>query len=114
MNQEIHKKIDVYAFAVMLFEIVSGESAWSGLSQEQIRSSVMDGQRPSLKEKIVKSTHPALIELLKQGWQPNPNDRPAFEQIKVRISENFSPEQRINDNTLSKSVTANTLHPLNK
>ena len=112
LNQEIHKKIDVFAFAVMLFEMISGESAWKGLSRDRISSAVINNERPILKEPTIKSTHPVLIEIVQQGWQPDPQDRPSFNEIQnliVRIVKNCYPNQNIDQNGSNTVLTYKTI-----
>ena len=107
LNQETHKKIDVYAFAITLFEMVSAESAWNGRNFEEICSAVINGERPALQENNIKSTHPILIEIIRQAWQQNPNDRPDFEEIKSMLIQNCNPDWNIT--SINVSITKSSI-----
>lgn len=73
------EKVDVYSFAMMLYEILTMKEPYLGMSQDQIVMGVIErGLRPEL------ASHygpPGLIDLIEQCWAENPVERPSFDQI---------------------------------
>ncbi len=72
---------DVYAFGIVLLEIVTGRPAWRGLTRDAIRNAVLEGKRPSIPSHVPASMS-ALIELC---WAENPSARPSFGQIAAAL-----------------------------
>ena len=82
-NKEEDKKIDVYAYGISFYEILSGEDAWPGLTFQEIRSRVLNGFRPKITNKLLDTfkDHVNLIELMSKCWDQNPILRPNFDYI---------------------------------
>ncbi|XP_071695955.1 serine/threonine-protein kinase STY17-like [Rutidosis leptorrhynchoides] len=71
-------KADVFSFAIVLWELLTGEVPYSYLTPLQAAVGVVQqGLRPT----IPKQTHPKLTELLESCWQQNPTMRPNFTEI---------------------------------
>ncbi|KAI7747313.1 hypothetical protein M8C21_013434 [Ambrosia artemisiifolia] len=71
-------KADVFSFAIVLWELLTGEVPYSYLTPLQAAVGVVQqGLRPT----IPKQTHPKLKELLECCWQHNPTLRPNFTEI---------------------------------
>ncbi|GJW04040.1 serine/threonine-protein kinase STY17-like protein, partial [Tanacetum coccineum] len=71
-------KADVFSFAIVLWELLTGEVPYSYLTPLQAAVGVVQqGLRPT----IPKQTHPKLTELLESCWQHNPTLRPNFTEI---------------------------------
>jgi len=68
-------KSDVFSFTVLLWEILSLEKPYDGLSSQEVLDSVSNrGNRPP-----VPATWPKSIQkLLKQGWAKKIDDRPSI------------------------------------
>ena len=83
---------DVYSFAMLMWELFTGEVPWSSLSGMQINrihlKTEMSGdpnpKRPSLSD-TSKDWHemaaPAISTLIEQCWQQNPAARPGFAEM---------------------------------
>lgn len=76
-------KADVYAFGVMMWEVLSHEKAWSEFRwTHQIFMAVTSGQRLSLKifpkDSIVPKGYQSLLE---KCWSQQPDDRPTFTTV---------------------------------
>ncbi|PXF43973.1 putative serine/threonine-protein kinase roco5 [Gracilariopsis chorda] len=83
------KASDVYAYALVLFELLSGMQSWSVERVQnvfQLSSFVRDGRRPNWgphKDHI----DPAYRQLVEDCWSPNPGDRPLVDDIVRRLEE---------------------------
>jgi TPR repeat protein len=76
---------DVFAFGLILFEILAGRSAFpESLTRWQIALMVaIEGARPEIPDSVLAPAR-ALIE---DCWADNPDDRPTFEDIVDRLAE---------------------------
>ncbi|XP_037492900.1 serine/threonine-protein kinase STY17 isoform X3 [Jatropha curcas] len=71
-------KADVFSFAIVLWELLTGELPYSYLTPLQAAVGVVQkGLRPT----IPKHAHPKLAELLERCWQHDPAQRPNFSEI---------------------------------
>ncbi|OHT13567.1 TKL family protein kinase [Tritrichomonas foetus] len=77
------EKVDVYSFAVMLYELLTLREPFFGMGQDQIVMGVIErGMRPEI------ASHygpPGLIDLIEQCWAENPAERPSFDQISYML-----------------------------
>lgn len=78
-NPYYDEKVDVYSFAIMLYEILAMKEPYLGMSQDMIVMGVIErGLRPEMPSHF---GPPALIDLIEQCWAENPAERPSFDQI---------------------------------
>ena len=84
---ESDKKIDVYAYAVTMFEVLTEKSAWFGLSLSEIQHNVINNLRPQFNEKS--QTNEFWTRLIGACWDPLPENRPPFEKIHLAIEKNW-------------------------
>jgi len=84
-NKPYNEKVDVFAFGVLLCELVSLEVPFGGFTPFDIRSKVTKGERPPLSR-----TCPRPIEkLIKECWHDEPKRRPSFAQVMCRSRTSF-------------------------
>lgn len=89
---EYTEKCDVFAFALIVYEIMSAHEAYEGLTEDfQIYEKISKIIRPE----IDKTVPPAYRELIVKCWSQNPDDRPTFSEIKnwLEIDESFLIDQ---------------------
>ncbi|KAJ3112418.1 hypothetical protein HDU96_004561 [Phlyctochytrium bullatum] len=98
---------DVYAYAMILFELADGGYPFSEIPQDVIPLRVQKGERPDLP-----SDTPVLIAtVIKQSWTGTPSQRPRFDELVVALKTNdvailrLSPEAVDAIQTLSQSPT---------
>ena len=76
------EKGDVYAYGMIVFEVLTGDTPWSGLNQMQIMMQVcIQKDRPKLD-----GGAPAdLVALMQRCWAHEPDARPTFAAIKAEL-----------------------------
>ena len=81
LNQPYNEKVDVYSFAMILWELISGEQVFSNMSKdEHMQEVVLGGQRPSLSP-ILARAPAGVARLLELCWHAKHQRRPDFASI---------------------------------
>lgn len=80
---EYTPKVDVYSFAVVLWEMISGQKPWTDMKFHwQIEENVVQGTRPN-----IPNTCPSGIRsLIEVCWNGEPNKRPDFSLILASLN----------------------------
>ncbi|KAL7608120.1 hypothetical protein Lser_V15G12926 [Lactuca serriola] len=73
-----NEKSDVYSFGVILWELVTMQQPWNGLSPAQVVGAVAFQNR---KLTIPINTPPSLTSLMESCWADDPAQRPTFKSI---------------------------------
>jgi len=76
--------IDIYAFGIILWELLERRSPWDGQTYTEIRKNVLNGERPKISEEVEYSQDKLvliMIQVLKKAWIHDPTQRPTFHQI---------------------------------
>ncbi|KAH3732426.1 protein kinase [Pelomyxa schiedti] len=82
-HENYSEKVDVFSFAIVMWEIFSHSEPYKGDNPYTIPGAVLSGQRPPILPEF-----PAAIKvLLNSCWQQNPEDRPSFSAILSSLSE---------------------------
>lgn len=76
-SQEYSKASDVYAFSLIVYEIITNLKPFENRNIFQIMMNVSKGDRPELNSTIPKSYK----DLIENCWSQNPEKRPTFDQI---------------------------------
>lgn len=74
------KASDIYALALVLWEIISEDYPFKGLDSVSIRNEVTKGRRPAVPMCI-----PTYKELIERGWAMEPNSRPSAKEMKDEV-----------------------------
>ena len=78
------EKVDVYSFGVMLWEMLTLQEPYAGMSQDRMVMAIIEnGLRPSL----VGCGPPRVVELIQRCWAEMPSDRPSFAQVTAALSQ---------------------------
>lgn len=78
------KSGDVYAFGIIVYEIMTNQIPYNGFNEVNIIFNVADGLRPKIEVPIPK----AYRNLIEKCWSQNPNDRPTFNDIVDELKKN--------------------------
>ncbi|OHT04010.1 TKL family protein kinase [Tritrichomonas foetus] len=71
-------KVDVYSYGMLLWEILTGNSPFSGKNSVQIAVAVLKKQE---RPKFPKKTPKELKDMISSCWAQNPSKRPTFDDI---------------------------------
>jgi serine/threonine protein kinase len=82
------KKSDVFAFGLILYEVLVGESVFPKNGNIlQIAEMHMQG----IRREIPKHVHPLVTKVIEQCWSKNQEDRPTFEEVLNLLHANWFP-----------------------
>src|SRR6185312_46526 len=85
MGKKYTEKADVYAFGIILWEILTRLEPYEDKEPMQIVVEVVnDNLRPTLPKQFMDSP---LVPLMKDCWHESPDHRPSFEKILERLLE---------------------------
>ncbi|RHY32467.1 hypothetical protein DYB32_002537 [Aphanomyces invadans] len=77
-NQKYTEKADVFSFGIVIWECVTGECPYDGMTQIQAALGVLNR---NLRPVVPKTCPPFLAQLMKACWARQPELRPSFLQI---------------------------------
>ena len=99
-NSEEDKKIDVYAYAITLYEIATRMDAWDGIKADDIQNQVIKGHRPEFNDlyRGLFSSVSGFTTMIEECWDEVPKNRPTFEEIELRLSR-LSRTRQVNEET---------------
>jgi len=73
------KAADVYSYAMVFFEVLTGEMPFENIEQHELPSSIRNGLRPTLPPDDYCPVHVSAV--IKKCWATRPEDRPQFHEI---------------------------------
>lgn len=76
-GKSYNEKVDVYAFGVMLNEMLARRIPYDGLTVVDIREKVLSGGRPD----VSLSCPRPLADIIKACWDQDPKKRPSFQKL---------------------------------
>ncbi|GLC53675.1 hypothetical protein PLESTB_000775200 [Pleodorina starrii] len=82
-NKAYNEKVDVYAFGVMLNELVAKEPPFAGMPLPEVRAAVLAGKRPE----VPLSCPRVITDIIKKCWAADSTARPSFLQINDMLKE---------------------------
>ena len=74
------KASDVYSFAVLAWEVLSGAQPFAGLDVTTVLALVAAGERPPL-EALHEDTPAAILKLIERCWAAEQAKRPTAEEV---------------------------------
>ncbi|XP_030490801.2 probable serine/threonine-protein kinase SIS8 isoform X2 [Cannabis sativa] len=81
-NEPANEKCDVYSFGVILWELTTACIPWKGLNPMQVVGAVgFQNRRLEIPEEV----DPELAQIIRDCWERDPNLRPSFSQLMVRL-----------------------------
>ncbi|KAL0954124.1 hypothetical protein HGRIS_005266 [Hohenbuehelia grisea] len=82
-GEKLEKPSDVYSYALVAWELFTGNVPYSHIPERAFARRVVDKQeRPERPESL---TNDLLWDLMQQCWQPEPADRPVVSAIQARL-----------------------------
>lgn len=104
-------RCDIFAFGMIVLEVLSNEVPWSYLKTDQkVNTALMKRRTPE--KSIPADAHPDLINLMRRCWLEKPLHRPTSREVVgalERILQEFGGDPR--DNLIYNQKTANQLDP---
>jgi len=99
-------KSDVYSFGVILYELLTRRSYFHDVEWDwKIEEMVIKGQRPPLPELGPEDKDFAdFWELIRESWDPNPEKRPEFGEMRKRLRLMHAPFAATLKETLTKAA----------
>eukprot|EP00940_MAST-03C_sp_MAST-3C-sp2_P001365 g1365.t1 len=79
--------VDMYAFAVVMWESLHLEAPWSGKGPKEICTLVSKGERPSSSKHHGPDAPKGYVDLMRSAWNQNPDARPLFYPTVKRIED---------------------------
>lgn len=78
-STDYDRKVDVYAFAMILYEMNENVRPFRGLKVNDIfKAVIQNNERPE----FTRATPQAMQKLIRRCWDRNPENRPSFEEIR--------------------------------
>jgi len=81
-DNDYNEKVDVYSFAMLLYEVIAGRFCFNrgSMTMSEFVVFAVEGGRPS--EDAVAATAPGILRvLMKECWQATPSSRPSFFEL---------------------------------
>ena len=103
------ESVDIYSLAVILYELFSGEDAFSGYSLMQVMMAMSRQERPTFPEDFP----PALLELVRSGWDEEPSNRCDIAELKEALQSMTTADLRVNTtsfNAISKATSVSAMN----
>lgn len=99
-NESFDKLVDVFSFGLILYEMIEVSPSFNPRAAEDVAKMIcLEGRRPPLKNKS-KGHSCDLKELIEECWDPNPEVRPPFSEIILRLNKlyvNYAKQGRWKD-----------------
>ncbi len=80
-EQEYSQKVDVYAFAIIMWEALCFAAPWGSVKEKKVRKKVMKGDRPPVHKRYISGAPEGYVDLMKQSWAQKARKRPTFPRI---------------------------------
>ncbi|XP_019182498.1 PREDICTED: serine/threonine-protein kinase Nek1-like [Ipomoea nil] len=84
LTTRYNHKVDVYSFAIVLWELLTNKTPFQGKDNNAIAQAVINNERPSLDEEHIPDD---IHHLLESCWSNDPLQRPEFSHISELLEE---------------------------
>ncbi|KAJ1266169.1 hypothetical protein BS78_08G130400 [Paspalum vaginatum] len=81
-SSRVSKKVDVFSFGIVLWEILTGEEPYADMHYGAIIGGIVTN---TLRPRVPKNCDLAWQKLMEQCWAPNPYARPSFTEVANRL-----------------------------
>ena len=85
-------KADVYAYGVVLHELLTHQQPWDGLEMHEITARVAQGRRLNVPPELQEEA-PGWCALMRACWAQDPEQRPVFQAIWDQLREMLATQQ---------------------
>jgi len=85
-NVSYSQLVDVYSFAMILFEMLAHEAPWTGVPISTVYRLVVSERRPEIPEEATLQAPGWWLALMHKCWDQNPANRPSFAEICKQIN----------------------------
>lgn len=88
-SSDYNEKVDVYSFAMLLYEVIAKEPPFDDANPTRIPFMVASGMRPSL-EKCPPASPEYLVALMQMCWEHEAGDRPSFQKVVALLEDHVA------------------------
>ena len=74
-------KVDVFSFAMVLFELLTGKRPFEELHSFRVNGAISEAMRPALHDGNMEPAFPAMVDLMIDCWQQSPSNRPTTQEV---------------------------------
>ena len=87
------RPVDVFAFGVMCWEMLERKVPFHKLNNNEVEDRIKRGDRPAISPQFKNIQRPlennkhyvVLLKLIERCWAQNPNERPSFDEIRIKL-----------------------------
>jgi serine/threonine protein kinase len=90
-----NEKSDIYAFGVVLWELLTCDVPFDGLTETQVRGLLEQGKRPEIPQPLPEGFPPEFVSLICSCWDQSPELRPTAQQALAALI-SMDPKSHIN------------------
>lgn len=102
------EKSDVYSFGVIMYEVLTSKQFFDEITfMTDLEALILAGERPEIPDNEAFFVVPEYIELMKECWRGNPNERPTVFEINQRLKEiivKYAPNLKVVDEDFEQSL----------
>jgi serine/threonine protein kinase len=85
--------IDVYAFAIMCWEMLERKVPFHKMANKEVEEKVRSGERPLISQQFRDFNKPfqgnrhwpVLVKVIEATWKQDPRERPSFDEVKSKM-----------------------------